>query len=127
MLKAFSRFAVAASFPAFVAGQAFAQPQNLKLPSPTEVGQALALTNGCPGRDADPNVDVLCNPEQPVGATFRQILCVEYGSDADHDPIARCVYKGAQMKYSGRRKSVRSVGDGAIDVVRSSGTWLPTN
>jgi hypothetical protein len=106
--------------------------QAVVLPTPADVGVALAVSQACVDRDGF----TLCNPEQAVGATFRQILCVEYGSDAEHRPIVRCVYKGARLEYSGgrigtlpgrRTPSLRSYGDGAIDLIYVAGTWLPNN
>jgi hypothetical protein len=106
--------------------------QAVTLPTPAEVGVALAVSQACVDRDGF----TLCDPSQPVGATFRQILCVEYGSDAEHHPIVRCVYKGARMEYSGgriatlpgrRTPSARSYGDGAIDLIYLANTWLPDN
>jgi len=106
--------------------------QAVALPTPAEVGSVLALSQRCVDRDGL----TLCDPSQPVGATFRQILCVEYGSDAEHRPIVRCVYKGARMEYSGgrigtlpgrRTPSSRIYGDGAIDLIYIANTWLPNN
>lgn len=121
-----TKIVLAASFAAFFAGQGVAQSRSAKLPTASEVGRALAIENGCPGRNSQPDEDVLCDPMQPVGASFRQILCVEYGADGKNHPIARCVYKGAKMKYSSRRHaSVSDFGNGSIDVVYIDGTWLP--
>ena len=106
--------------------------QAAALPTPAEVGAALAVSQACVDRDGF----TLCDPMQPVGATFRQILCVEYGADAEHRPIVRCVYKGATLAYSGgrigaspgrRRLASRSFGDGAIDLIYVANTWLPNN
>ncbi|MEV4935400.1 hypothetical protein MRBLMA1_002559 [Sphingobium sp. LMA1-1-1.1] len=91
------------------------------LPSAEEVGSALAISRGC--RDLDGYTN--CNPEQPVGATFREVLCVEYGSDKDGDIIARCVFKGARVKFSGKRRKLEELGDGSIDVIYHGDIWLP--
>jgi hypothetical protein len=124
MASATANLALAASLPVFLVGEALAQAPRVRLPSPVEVGQGLALANGCVDRDGF----TLCDPAQPVGATFRQVLCVEYGSDLEHRPIARCVYTGARMEYQGgRRPMTRDFGDGAIDLIYIGNTWLPNN
>jgi hypothetical protein len=121
MTPAAAKLALAA-FPAFLAGEPLAQSRlPVRLPSAQEVGRGLALANSCVDRDGY----TLCDPAQPVGATFRQLLCVEHGSDAEHHPIARCVYRGARMEFrGGRRPAFRDSGDGAIDLIYL-GTWLP--
>ncbi len=127
MAPAAASFAFAASFPAFFAGEALAQARPEQLPSSVEVGQALAVANSC--RDLDGMT--LCSPSQPAGATFREILCVVYGADAEHRPIVRCVYKGAKMEIrtyfrNGPRSAFLDYGDGAIDLTYVGGHWLPT-
>jgi hypothetical protein len=105
--------------------------QAVTLPTPAEVESALAVSQMCIDRDGF----TLCDPSRPVGATFRQVLCVAYGADSEHHPIIRCVYKGARMEYSGRisastgRSSRASIsfGDGAIDLIYIANTWLPNN
>ncbi len=123
MAPAAARLAFAAGFPAFFAGEALAQAKPAQLPSSAEVGVALAVANSCSDLDGL----TLCDPSmQPVGATFREILCVEYGADSDHRPIVRCVFKGARMKQRGvRQATFRDFGDGAIDLTYVGGHWLP--
>ena len=121
------RLALAAGLPVFLAGKVLAQDQRAPLPSASEVGRALASSLRCVDRDGY----TLCNPEQPVGATFSQLLCAETGSDLEHHPIARCVYRGARLELVGRivppggsRTRFRDYGDGAIDLI-NVGTWVP--
>ncbi len=98
------------------------------MPTPDQLGRALAVSQACYDEDGYTN----CNVPQPVSATFRRSLCVEYGSLADGSPIARCTFTGAVVTMrDGRRSFKRVDGDGAIDLIRQpeSGrrgyTWLP--
>ena len=116
------RLALAAGLPALLAGEALAQEPPAPLPSPAEVGQGLALANMCVDRDGYTD----CDPFIPIGATFRQLLCVEYGADMEHHVIVRCVYRGARMEFrGGRRTTFRDYHDGAIDLVHIGADWLP--
>jgi hypothetical protein len=93
------------------------------LPSEQELGFALAFSRRC----VDSDGFTLCGP-QPAGAKFKQYLCVEYGSDLARRVIVRCVYKGAQMIMPSRRGvTLVDSGDGAIDVTRDAGGWVPYN
>jgi hypothetical protein len=116
----------AGAFPLSLAAFAAAQPApapDPKLPSASEVGMGLALENHCYDRDGF----TLCDPSQEaVGATFRQLLCVEYGSDLEHHTIARCVYKGARLEYRVlRHRRFSDFRDGAIDLIHIGNSWLP--
>lgn len=123
MATAAARLAFAAGFPALLAGEALAQRKPVELPSPAEVGVALAVANSCSDLDGL----TLCDPSmQPVGATFRKILCVDYGADSEHRPIVRCVFKGARMKHRGMRQpTFRDYGDGALDLTLFGDHWSP--
>ena len=117
-----ARLALAASFPAFLAGEALAQEPRTPLPSPAEVGRGLALANSCVDRDGYTQ----CLPFVPMGATFRELLCVDYGSDMERHTIVRCVYRGARMEFRGLRgPTFRDFPDGAIDVIHIGNSWLP--
>ena len=94
-----------------------------ELPTAREVGKAVAISQMCVDKDGL----TMCDPTQPVGATFRKILCAEYGSDRNNNPIVRCVFQGAKLKMSNSRLKYRDFGDGSIDVIYDGNTWLPSN
>jgi hypothetical protein len=95
------------------------------LPTPAEVGAALAISEMC----VDTDGYTLCPPALPVNVKFRDVLCVGYGQTAKNETIARCVYKGARLMLS--NGGSKAYGDGAIDLVGSKDwgsdryTWLP--
>ena len=95
------------------------------LPSEKELGDALAFSQTCIDTDGMTN----CSGPLPLGATFAQYLCVEYGADQAKHVIVRCVYKGARMtmRFPFGRTSAVPIGDGAIDVIHFGGSWLPSN
>jgi hypothetical protein len=153
MVTTATRLAVASGLPAFLLGTP-ADAKSIPLPNANEVGQALVSLEylNCEdsyeaavrGGSRAAGMAHCYQIERPTSVAFDQLLCVNYGSDIDENPVARCVFKGQTRIYPNplgylledtkrgeakatpqKNYSPRSYGDGAIDLISRDGRWSP--
>jgi hypothetical protein len=153
MATAVTRLALASSLIAFLLGI----PANAKsdqLPNAQDVGQALVSLEflncedsyqaGVRSGSRGAGMSHCYQIDRPTSVAFKQLLCVNNGSDIDKNTLIRCVFKGQTRIYpnplgylledtkAGELKATpqknyppRSYSDGTIDLISRDGKWSP--
>ena len=144
MLFPAAKTALAWPMLALVLGAAAVRAEQPKRPTSENVGESLVSRDylRCvAASEKNPGMSHCVHIERPKANSFEQLLCVDYGSDIDKNPIARCVYKGRKITYSrllittskdeiktdsnGRADEIAPGGDGTIDLIHINGSWGP--